>query len=178
MTKLQLIICEAERAGKIDIITRNNMLDIMEAARYKEKQDEYKKEYKKELLGEISIEERETLLNRLINLLVDGSNPNTKKLFISQPMKDKSNEVIKQERDHAIETVKSIIGEDIEVLDTFYDDMPENTKPLEYLARSINDLAKADIAYFVNGWQDYRGCKIEYMCATQYGIKVIDGRNN
>lgn len=96
-----------------------------------------------------------------------------KRLFISQPMNGKSDEEILTERKIAIEKAKEVVGEEVEVIDTFYTDFPPDAKPLEYLARSIKDLAQADIAYFVNGWEEKRGCKIEYECATQYGIKTI-----
>lgn len=42
-----------------------------------------------------------------------------KKLFISQPMKDKTNEQIKAERKKAIESAKKHLGEDVEVIDSF-----------------------------------------------------------
>lgn len=71
-----------------------------------------------------------------------------KKLFISQPMNGKTDKRILSERKRAVKTVKEIFGEDIEVIDTFYTDFSPDAKPLEYLARSISDLAKADIAYF------------------------------
>lgn len=97
-----------------------------------------------------------------------------KKLFISQPMRGKSDAEILQERQEAIRIARETIGEEVEVLETFYDDFHENAKPLEYLARSIADLAKADVAYFVQGWQDARGCKIEHECAVEYGIDRIE----
>lgn len=101
-----------------------------------------------------------------------------KKLFISQPMNGKTDEEILTERQVAIEKAKEILDEEVEVIDTFYTDFSPDAKPLEYLARSIKDLASADIAYFAKGWDEKRGCKIEYECATQYGIKTItDGTN-
>lgn len=96
-----------------------------------------------------------------------------KKLFISQPMNGKSKDEIINERKHAIAIVKNILGEDVEELDTYFDDFPENAKPLEYLARSLEYLAKADIAYFAPGWQNARGCRIEHTCAIAYGIPTI-----
>lgn len=99
-----------------------------------------------------------------------------KKLFISQPMNGKTDEEILAERSTAIEKAREIVGEDVEVIDTFYTDFAPDTKPLEYLARSIKDLANADIAYFAKGWKEKRGCKIEYECAKQYGIKIITDR--
>lgn len=31
-------------------------------------------------------------------------------------------------------------------------------------------LSTADVAYFLKGWNTARGCRIEYMCADNYGI--------
>lgn len=96
-----------------------------------------------------------------------------KKLFISQPMNGKSDEEILQERQFGIDKAKELIGEDVEVIETFYTDFGPDAKPLEYLGRSIMDLAKADIAYFAPGWEIARGCKIEHECARAYGIDTI-----
>ena len=96
-----------------------------------------------------------------------------KKLFISQPMRDKSENDILKERENAIYEVKKLIGEDeIEVLDTYFDDHKDYS-PLECLGKSIVVLSKADIAFFCKGWEDYRGCKIEHLCAISYGIPCI-----
>lgn len=97
-----------------------------------------------------------------------------KKLFISQPMNGKSDEEILAERREAVERAEEVIGEKVEVLETFYTDFSPNAKPLEFLARSISDLAKADIAFFAKGWNERRGCKIEHQCAVEYGIPVIE----
>lgn len=96
-----------------------------------------------------------------------------KKLFISQPMKGKTDEEILREREDAILFAKKMFGEEIEVIDTFYRDFSADAKPLEYLARSIKDLAGADLAYFAEGWEDARGCRIEKECAEQYGIRSV-----
>ena len=45
---------------------------------------------------------------------------------------------------------------------------------LEYLGESLKLLARADIAYFAPGWNEARGCKIEHVCAEEYGIHHID----
>ena len=62
----------------------------------------------------------------------------------------------------------------MEVIDTFYTDFAKDAKPLEYIARSIKDLAAADVAYFVSGWDEFRGCRIEHMCAVDYGVDRIE----
>lgn len=97
-----------------------------------------------------------------------------KKLFISQPMRDKTDEEILAERERAIESAKKHLGEDVEVIDSFFKDAPHDAKPLWYLAKSIELLATADVAYFCKDWDKYRGCKIENTCAIEYGIDVIE----
>lgn len=88
-------------------------------------------------------------------------------------MRGKTNEEIKAERDFAIGAAESIVCEKVEVIDSFYTDFSENANPLEYLARSIADLAKADLVYFADGWENARGCKIERLCAQEYGLTII-----
>lgn len=96
------------------------------------------------------------------------------KLFISQPMRDKTNEEIERERQNAIDSVKAEFGEDVEVIESFFKDAPYDTKPLWFLGKSIELLAFADVAYFCKGWEKYRGCRIENRCAIEYGITVIE----
>lgn len=43
-----------------------------------------------------------------------------KKLFISQPMRDKTDEEILELRKKIVENVKQFTGEDIEVIDSFF----------------------------------------------------------
>ena len=97
-----------------------------------------------------------------------------KRLFISQPMRGKTDEQILAEREKAVRSAKEYLGEEVEVIDTFYTDFSKDAKPLEYIARSIKDLATADIAYFAPGWNEFRGCKIEHMCAVEYGMDRIE----
>lgn len=92
------------------------------------------------------------------------------KVFISQPMKDKTNEQILEERERAIQHVKRMYGDDVEIIDSFFKDAPHDAKPLWFLAKSLELLSTADYAFFVKGWNDYRGCKIEFTCAKEYGI--------
>lgn len=96
-----------------------------------------------------------------------------KRLFISQPMRDKTDEEIMQERSRIAEKVRKSIGDDVEVIDSFFKDAPHEAKPLWFLAKSLELLSSADFAYFGEGWQDYRGCKIEHECAVQYGISIV-----
>lgn len=96
-----------------------------------------------------------------------------KKLFISQPMRDKTDEEIKAEREKAIKVVENKLGEKVEVLDSFFEGAPHDAKPLWFLAKSLELLAQADIAYFCKGWENYRGCRIEHICCVEYHINIV-----
>lgn len=96
-----------------------------------------------------------------------------KKLFISQPMKGKSDEEILAVREQAIKTAKEMIGCEVEVIDSFFQNAPADAKPLWCLGESLKLLSTADVAYFAEGWDEARGCKIEYECAKEYGIDRI-----
>lgn len=99
-----------------------------------------------------------------------------KKLFISQPMKVKTDEEILAVREKAIASAKAKIdeGEEIEVIDSFFQNAPVDARPLWFLGKSLELLSTADVAYFAKGWEDARGCRIENTCAIEYGIDVIE----
>lgn len=97
-----------------------------------------------------------------------------KKLFISQPMKGKTDEEILAVRKKAIKSAESMLEEPVEVIDSFFHGAPADAKPLWYLAKSLELLATADVAYFAKGWEDARGCRIENTCAIEYDIDVIE----
>lgn len=97
-----------------------------------------------------------------------------KKLFISQPMNGKSDEQILKEREEAVREVQRVCGEEVELIDSFFQSAPADARPLWFLGKSLELLSAADVAYFAPGWKDARGCKIEYLCAVEYGIDRIE----
>ena len=97
-----------------------------------------------------------------------------KKLFISQPMRGKTDEEILAERKKAIESAERNLGEPVEVIDSFFQNAPADARPLWFLGKSLELLSTADIAYFAKGWEDARGCRIENQSAIEYGIEVIE----
>lgn len=97
------------------------------------------------------------------------------KVFISQPMHDKTDEQILEERNRAVQKIKERYGkEDVEVLDSFFQGAPHDAKPLWFLGKSIMILSQADLAYFTGDWRNYRGCKAENMLAHAYGVEIIE----
>lgn len=96
-----------------------------------------------------------------------------KKLFISQPMRGKTDEEILAVREKAIAKTEELLGEPVEVIDSFIRSAPVDAKPLWYLGESLKLLAEADVAYFAKGWNNSIGCKIEYTCAIRYDIERV-----
>lgn len=97
-----------------------------------------------------------------------------KRLFISQPMNRKSDEDILKERDRAIAKAREIMGEPVEVIDSFFQSAPADARPLWFLGKSLELLSTADVVYFAKGWQGTRGCRIEHECAVEYEIDMIE----
>lgn len=96
-----------------------------------------------------------------------------KRLFISQPMRGKTDEEILAVRQKAVESATKHLGEDVEVIDSFFQNAPAEAKPLWYLGKSLELLSTADVAYFAKGWEEARGCRIENTCAIEYGIDLV-----
>lgn len=89
------------------------------------------------------------------------------KLMISQPMRDKTNEQIRQER---AELVKQLEEQGYEVVDTVFENAPENEDVAIYmLSQSIRYIGKVDGVVFMKGWENARGCIIEHQVAVSYG---------
>ena len=98
-----------------------------------------------------------------------------KTIFISMPMKDKTEDEIRQNfsrvkkelTEWGYEVKDSIINPTKEVLDKCY------TPALHYLGESLKILAQCKYAYFCKGWEYARGCRIEHIAAVEYGIEII-----
>lgn len=97
-----------------------------------------------------------------------------KKIFISQPMRGLTDDEIKEKRRAVIDKLSAFMrGEEFEVIDSFFERAPHDAKPLWFLGKSLELLADADYAIFMEGWQAARGCRIENMCCQEYGIQTI-----
>lgn len=95
------------------------------------------------------------------------------KIFISQPMRDKTNEEIEKERESIIcEAVKRFGA--VEVIDSFFKDAPHDARPLWFLGKSLELLSTADVAVFSKGWEDARGCRLEHESCKEYGVRICE----
>lgn len=92
------------------------------------------------------------------------------KIFISQPMSNRSNEQILNERNCIIDKIDRQLNTPYEIIDSFFDDVYHNENALFYLGKSIELMSQADLVYFARGWEQSRGCNIEHECAKRYGL--------
>lgn len=97
---------------------------------------------------------------------------NKLKIMISQPMRGKTNEQIIKERE---EIVNRLEKDNFEVVDTVLsENAPKGcNEAIYYLAKSIEFLSKVDIVYFMKGWEQARGCKIENKICQDYGKQTM-----
>lgn len=93
------------------------------------------------------------------------------RVFISQPMRGKTEEEILQQRE---EIKEAFDGEGATFIDSVIsDDTPKDINDaLWKLGRSLQLLAGADLMVLAPGWKDARGCRIEYRAAEDYGIQI------
>lgn len=94
------------------------------------------------------------------------------KIMISQPMRDKTEQQIRDERKGIVQGIKEL-GD--EVIDTIFTEEAPNDcdTAIYFLAKSIETIGKVDAVYFMRGWEKARGCKIEHQVATEYGKKLF-----
>lgn len=91
------------------------------------------------------------------------------KVFISQPMRGKTDEFIKSERETAVQMIMDRFS-DAEIIDSYFGDFDGNA--VQFLGKSIQKLGEADLAVFLSGWDSARGCKIEERICQKYDIKT------
>lgn len=103
-----------------------------------------------------------------------------KTAMLSQPMAGKSEAEIAATRERAI---KALEGMGYTVINTLFTDewyseeaMSKRgvvNRPLTFFAKSVENMALCDAAYFCKGWEFTRGCKLEHAVAEAYGLEII-----
>ena len=94
------------------------------------------------------------------------------RIMISQPMRGKTNEEIREERE---KIVKRMEKDNFEVIDTIIsENAPKGcNEGIYYLAKSIEFISKVDIIYFMKGWKKARGCRIENQICQDYKKQTL-----
>ena len=91
------------------------------------------------------------------------------KVMICQPMNGRKDNEILAERNLIIAELSKY--KEVILLDTFF--ITEESNPVKLLAKSIEKLAEADLVVFAPGWEQARGCKIEFEVAKNYGKTIL-----
>ncbi len=98
-----------------------------------------------------------------------------KKLFISCPMKGRTEENIKKSMEQMHKIAEIMFDQELEVIPTYIEDAPpkDAKEAVWYLGKSIQLLAEADFFVGVGYTEFFNGCMVEYDVARKYGIKSI-----
>ena len=102
------------------------------------------------------------------------------KAMLSQPMNGKTEEEIAATRERVTAMLES---KGYEIVNTLFTDEWCNyeswkksggkSRPLMLLAHSLLAMSFCDLAYFCEGWEHARGCRLEHAVAVAYGLTII-----
>lgn len=108
-------------------------------------------------------------------------------------MTGKSEEEILATRQKAIDEIHQLAskyGEQVNIIDSYIDDATRNNFQermgdaiddvcrafnwdIYWLSKSLQKLALADTIWLCEGWENSKGCNIEFACAIQYGLGIM-----
>ena len=96
-----------------------------------------------------------------------------KKLFISCPMKGRTEENIRKSMEQMHKIAEIVFDQELEVIPTYIEDNPpeNNNQAVWYLGKSIQLLAEADFFIGIGYSELFKGCNVERNIAKDYGIK-------
>ena len=97
-----------------------------------------------------------------------------KKLFVSVPMKGRTEEEIRKTIDKMKKIAEIYEGEELELIDSYIDNNPpkDNNQAIWFLGESLKKLAQADVFIGISEAWDWNGCYVEQEVAHRYGIKA------
>lgn len=96
-----------------------------------------------------------------------------KKIFISQPMRDKTQEQIVNARNEAVAIIREKYNDDVTILESYkpeFKDLP----PIACLGESLKIMAEADVVVFIDDWTSAKGCEIEHEVADKYSKTIVE----
>jgi hypothetical protein len=96
-----------------------------------------------------------------------------KKLFISCPMKGRTEENIRKSMEKMHKIAEVVFDEELEVIPSYIEDNPpkDATTAVWYLGKSIQLLSEADYFIGVDYSEFWNGCMVENEVARRYGIR-------
>lgn len=98
-----------------------------------------------------------------------------KKLFISCPMKGRTEEHIRNSMERMHKIAEATFGEELEVIPTYIEDNPpaDAKQAIWYLGESIKKLAEADYFIGIEYETAFKGCITEREVARSYDIPSV-----
>lgn len=96
-----------------------------------------------------------------------------KKLFVSVPMKGRTEAEIKETMEKMKKIAEIYEGEELEMIDSYIEHNPpqNSNQAVWYLGESLKKLSKADVIIGIDDVWSWSGCQIEMHTAGLYGIK-------
>lgn len=92
-----------------------------------------------------------------------------KKVYVIQPMKGLSDDEIKAERKKAKAYAEIHLGEEVELIESFFEG--ESGTPVGMLGRGISMMGDADLVVIMPyRWNENRGCSCEEHVVDSYGL--------
>ena len=96
------------------------------------------------------------------------------RIFLSLGMRGRDENDILADIAEATHYAKSLYAEsatECEVINTYnQEEAPEDASRVYYLGKSIQILGSCDQVWFINDWENYRGCRAEHEVCKIYGI--------
>lgn len=98
-----------------------------------------------------------------------------KKVFISVGMNGREFKEVIQDIHRARLAIMNMFDDDqFEIIHNNNCVAPDGAGRLYYLGEAIKKLDGCDACYFVKGWQNHKGCLIEYEVCKLYGIEIVE----
>ena len=96
-----------------------------------------------------------------------------RKLFVSVPMKGRTEEKIRASIEKMKKIAEAYEGEELELIDSYIEDIPpkSNNQAIWYLGKSLEKMADADVFIGIDDAYEWDGCYVENTVAGRYGIK-------
>lgn len=96
-----------------------------------------------------------------------------KKLFVSVPMKGRTETEIRETMEKMKKVAEIFEGEELEMIDSYIEHNPpqNSNQAIWYLGESLKKLAEADLFITIDDTWEWNGCEIERETARRYGIK-------
>lgn len=101
------------------------------------------------------------------------------RLFVSVPTMGRSDEEVEAVKQDALRRVRETLDPSATLTDSYFrEDAPAELYGdrigIWYLGESLKRLAESETAFFADGWEAARGCRIERAVCEAYGVGILD----